>query len=345
MSEENNLTSTSPRAQHKNLVLYFVTFVLFVLTWLGGFWLWQQHQILSFKLKHSQQSLMDFNNQLSNLNKQLSTQNNTLQTQQNNLSQLQNTLEQTQASISRNQNSWRLIEAEHLLAVANIALQVQNNIPATTLMLQNAAQTLRAIGNPLLNPTQEKINADLLKLKAIPSIDLNNLYNQLSTLAQQTQSLPIVVNQYSADSKDNLLAPAVDNSTSVWQQSLYQIKKALSELVIIRRTEAPVSPLPSTFQQAEIQRHLSLLFSQAQSALLLRQNTIYQATLNQIITLINYYTAMNPASKATIAQIKTLQTDISPSLPDISDALLELHAAENKINAETPPAQPQGNKS
>ncbi|MBK6960778.1 MAG: uroporphyrinogen-III C-methyltransferase [Gammaproteobacteria bacterium] len=85
--------------------------------------------------------------------------------------------------------------------------------------------------------------------------------------------------------------------------------------------DAPPPALLSRAQEARLQQYLELLLSQAQLAVLARQERIYRDSLARAVQLLDVHFGFDPRAPALRAELVGLQTEsVALTLPDISSS-------------------------
>jgi uroporphyrin-3 C-methyltransferase len=243
------------------------------------------------------------------------------------LEQFQTRLETQQerlsARASADRSDWQLAEAEYFLQLANQRLLLGGD-PRTALeQLVAADDIIRHVQDSGLLPARAA-------LKALELVDTEGLYLALEAVAEQAQELhliePVTVQQQEPDQPDT--------TASLGERLQYGLRAALrklDDLVQIRRRDEPYKPLLAPQYEAALQQNIKLAFEQAQVALLLSNQKLYEHSLNKAReALLTYYTVDEHDTQIVAQAIGELSAKkVAMKLPDISQSRRELKAYLN----------------
>jgi uroporphyrin-3 C-methyltransferase len=250
------------------------------------------------------------------------------------LEQFQTRLEAQQerlsALASADRSDWQLAEAEYFLQLANQRLLLGGD-PRTALeQLVAADDIIRHVQDSGLLPARAALAKDIAALKALELVDTEGLYLALEAVGEQAQELhliePVTVQQQEPDQPDS--------AASIGERLQYGLRAALrklDDLVQIRRRDEPYKPLLAPQYEAALQQNIKLAFEQAQVALLLSNQKLYEHSLNKASqALLTYYTVDEHATQIVAQAIVELsQKKVAMKLPDISQSRRELKAYLN----------------
>ena len=145
--------------------------------------------------------------------------------------------------------------------------------------------------------------------------------------------------QYAVPRAESLsVAPAAEASMGErLQYGLRAALRKLDDLVQIRRRDEPYKPLLAPQYEAALQQNIRLAFEQAQVALLLSNQKLYEHSLNKAReALLTYYTVDEHATQVVAQAIADLAARrVAMALPDISQSRRELKAYLNARRLET----------
>jgi uroporphyrin-3 C-methyltransferase len=250
------------------------------------------------------------------------------------LEQFQTRLEAQQerlsALASADRSDWQLAEAEYFLQLANQRLLLGGD-PRTALeQLVAADDIIRHVQDSGLLPARAALAKDIAALKALELVDTEGLYLALEAVAEQAQELqliePVTVQEQQPDQPDE--------AASLGERLQYGLRAALrklDDLVQIRRRDEPYKPLLAPQYEAALQQNIKLAFEQAQVALLLSNQKLYEHSLNKAReALLTYYTVDEHATQIVAQAIADLSAKkVAMKLPDISQSRRELKAYLN----------------
>lgn len=244
---------------------------------------------------------------------------------------LQNNLSQKQALIQNLQNqneaqkqdyvkatSWKPIAIEHLVRMADLALNTNGDVKTALAFLMAAK---KYTGNIEDSAIDHALNKDIASLQAVLIVDPEELVLTIDMISQQIDTLSIIPSQ--AATAPTAPWPTESQPAQLLQRLFTNVVKALKGIVIIRHqaTEPILPPEQVTILRFNIQAKLL----QAQLAVIQRQNKLYQACLAQTIDLITKHFVDNNTATTNVLQIlqKLQQTNLQPDLPTLTATTLK----------------------
>lgn len=291
-----------------------------------------QRELSDFRM---QSLLQDQANALSQLRNMLDTQRVESRTTRDQLaarfSELQNRVESQQQQLTTlataDRSDWQLTEAEYLLQLANQRLLLGGDPKTALEQLLGADNIIHGLDDSGLLPTRAALAKDIAALKTVEVVDTEGIYFELDAIATQAQQLHLIE---PVEIKEETPAPDNDKATLTerLQTGLRAAVHKLYQLVQIRRRDEPYKPLLAPQYEAALQQNLKLMFEQAQVALLMSNQKLYEHSLAKARDwLVTYYTVDEHATHAVVAQIDELTAKhVEATLPDISESRRELKA-------------------
>ncbi|WP_097462053.1 uroporphyrinogen-III C-methyltransferase [Mangrovitalea sediminis] len=315
---------------------------------------WQINQNLSTDIQRLNQQSRDVTQQLSQGSQQLDQRLQQLQQQQTDQA---NTLSRHTREIDHNANAllqaghrsrtdWLLAEAEYLLRIANQRLQIESDYRGALKILQTADQVLKESDDAGVFPVRKALAQEIMALKGVQDVDRTGLYLQLEAAIETVDGLTDqALLKPSATSNQPRTQKTTDDSTppnatgkleKLWQET----RQALARVIVIRRLDKPVKPLPSPEVSAYARLNLRLLLEQTEMALFRGNTPLYQKTLNDALHALNTW---YDDSEAPVQALKSTLSDlakrnINPPLPDISESLRLLKARLDGRNTTATPS-------
>ncbi|MFT2112193.1 uroporphyrinogen-III C-methyltransferase [Marinomonas sp. 2405UD68-3] len=212
---------------------------------------------------------------------------------------------------------WKLAETEYLIRLANQRLLMENDIVGAENLLTSADQILSEMADPILFDTRKAIAKDIQSLKATSSFDTEGLYLQLDALATQIEKLPQREPskqwKQNNETEDNVL----DNSERTIQSTLSELFASVKSLVVINYDHKPIKALLPAADYQELVSSIQVQISVAQLALLKKQNTIYQTSLQHVVEAVS--THFEIKAKPVVAFMTSItalqQINPEPELP------------------------------
>lgn len=196
-------------------------------------------------------------------------------------------LEKQLAEVSgRRPSDWLLAEASYLVNMAGRKLYLENDIRTSVTLLQEADARLQDLNDPSLLPIRALVANDIQNLKQINPVSTTSIALSLSGMLGQVAQLPLEnlkLPEANADEQGTELT----NDTADWEENLKRTWRAIvGDFITIKRVDKPLSPYLSERQQWLVEQELKHALTQAQSAALNEQYTLYQTALQQAMALI-----------------------------------------------------------
>jgi uroporphyrin-III C-methyltransferase len=260
--------------------------------------------------------------------------------------QLASRIEQIQARVEEQQqrlaalatsdrSDWQLAEAEYFLQLANQRLLLGGDPKTALEQLEAADDVIRRIDDSALLPVRAALAKDSAALKALAVVDMEGLYLAIEAIAEQAQQLRLIEPSVEREQA----APVADAAATLGERLQLGLRAALhklDQLVQIRRRDEPYKPLLAPQYEAALQQNIKLAFEQAQVALLLSNQKLYEHSLSKARgALSTYYTIDEQATQAVVHAIDELMgRQVAVALPDISQSRRELKAYLNARRAD-----------
>jgi len=306
----------------------------------AGWWFYQQQQQEPV-VNAVQQNLESQQQDIKRLEQRLDDERAERQNQQQSQAALNQSISDIQLNINSHarrlrelstttRSDWLLAEAEYLIRLANQRLITERNTKNATSLLVTADGILRDLDEVDLLPVRKALAKSITALRSTQMVDREGLYLQLSALSEQLVNLPLMAPELDEEVSADVDAEVSEaNNGSIpekWRETLYQsFNEALesaSDLIRVRRRDAPLEPLPSVEEDQQLRHNLAILLEQAQMALLREEQAIYQASLEKAQVWLNNYFELNESAIPLVEQLALLeQENVVQQLPDISEGL------------------------
>ncbi|CAM4433398.1 MAG: hypothetical protein LEGION0398_MBIBDBAK_01358 [Legionellaceae bacterium] len=222
-----------------------------------------------------------------------------------------------------------LLDIQHLISEADINVKYNQNIASAIILLKAAEErisTLTEIGNSTL---RQSLIDTIVALKLLPQIDTDHLLATLIGLQKQiremplfkiTQSAPIAIQHKEPTPKD-------------WKVALANTWDKLQKMIIIRQHSKPITPLLPQDQVVYLKQHLEWQLQQLIEAVILKNDSYYQANLKEMIMWVtNYYSSNPEGSQKFIAILNELQKEtLKPSVPDLTPLLIQIKQLQKHV--------------
>ncbi len=303
----------------------------------GGYFLWYSlqtaRQQLSAVNERLRQQLDAVNQRTDHLDQQVKANQSltadvqTLKTQQQ---ALEDSITDLRNQHNGDQRIWDVEEIATLLQIANERLHLEKAVAPSLAALEAADHHLQALKNPALLEVRRQLAEDINALRATPKPDISGMALSLDALINGIDRLPIA---------SAALQPQASETTGAkekgWRGVLHDLWEKLRSLVSIHHQGESDRPLLAPEQRYFLRQNLRLDLEAARIALLRRDAQTYRQTLGSAQKWIARYFDNEAAPTAGALQelAHLQQTDIAPSLPDISGSLNALQTWLNKRQA------------
>jgi uroporphyrin-3 C-methyltransferase len=241
-------------------------------------------------------------------------------------------------------DAWLLAEAEYYMQIANAQLQLAGNPHLASLALSFADERLLQLADPALMDVRRVLSDELRAVEGMERPDIEGVTLTLASLAGVVDSLPMRVEVETLQSG----AVEVDPELSGMDRALASLKRAVGDVVSVRRTDEAAAPLTAPDAVYFLRANLALQLQAARLALLRTEKEIFEASLDDASDWLNRYydTESAPVQSAleTISEIRNGMFSVAP--PDISESLrlLRQHVtlSESKALPAVEPEQDPG---
>lgn len=238
---------------------------------------------------------------------QLSDVKNSLSTQQKKFAEQERLLAENLQKLDRSsEEAKQALQQSNLQELVSLAAQqlfLANNKEAALRALEMAHQTI-TINSAQSAQLKEALSLDIGTLKALPEVNTESLYYQLSQVMIQVEKLPLKNEPVSRTTQDS--QPSMSEEIS-WQNVNYIWQDFLSLFKPYRHDEKRQALL-NPEQMQNLRWNLISKLNQAQWAALRQQPEVYQESLKVVTNwLNNFYDLQNSAVKGVQQQLQALQ--------------------------------------
>lgn len=238
--------------------------------------------------------------QQTNSETQINTAMSLVKTSQDTLEKLDKDLQSALQQHLYQAKDWLLLKARYCLELAQINAHWSNNSDTTVALLQQADALLADVHDQRSFIVRQAINKEIALIKSAPKIDIAGLLSQLDAAQNLVANLEL---KPSVTPEKNSATSNKENP-SAWRERLKESVGLLEKLVVVRRHEEDILPLPSPAYESMLRENIRLNLQEAQWAVLQTNDTIYQFSLAQALKNINR--AFEPHTAATDTLIKQL---------------------------------------
>jgi len=226
-------------------------------------------------------------------------------------------------STNETDREWKILEAEYLIGIASQKLQLEGDVATATAQLERADQALLDSGSANVFAVRQAIATELQQLRNIEELDREGVYLQLDNLLAEMQGIDLL-NSMRTDfeSRRNAESQPLTLGTDA-NGYLESSLKFLSSIFVWRKWEETPQAMLAPGQDELIKQNLRLMLEQAQLALLMRDNALYQQAMAKSQNWFQRYAVTDPEQgRAIAASLSQLGGyDINPILPGLSQSL------------------------
>ncbi|WP_372338339.1 uroporphyrinogen-III C-methyltransferase [Neisseria bergeri] len=214
-------------------------------------------------------------------------------------------MQKSYRELTKGRADWLVDETETILNLAVQQLVLTGNIQAAVGVLEHIDNRLSRFDQAELLPLKQAISSDLAELKNRPYVDISGTALRIDRLETAVSGLPLIL--------DGVLKPGVQVkneavSASWWQNVWEKSLGILKGLVEIRRLESNDAMLISPEQAYFVRENLRLRLLDARTALMQRNNEVYQSDLNNAETAVRqYFDAKSPATQSWLKELAELK--------------------------------------
>lgn len=234
-------------------------------------------------------------------------------------------LQTQQLQLAKNEadQEWKILEAEYLLGMAAQKLQLEGDVVTAIAQLQHADQALLDSGVSNVFAVRQAIASELQQLRNIEVLDREGIYLQLGDLIVEIENIDLLssmqaefANRRNAESQPLRLSADANNT-------LDSALEFLGSIFVLRKWEETPQAILEPGQDELIKQSLRLLLEQAQLALLLRDDGLYQQAVAKSKDWFQRYAVTDSEQgRALSASLDQLGSyDIDPALPVLTQSL------------------------
>lgn len=224
-------------------------------------------------------------------------------------------------------NRWQLAEAEWLLWLANMRLQLQQQYAGAITALSHADELLQQVNHPQMRQVRALIAEEVVTLKTTERPDIDSIALVLLALSNQAAELPLPARPKPAGEVQQVSdSPQASNTDKTWQQIINGVWQEVRGLVVIRRQEKNLRPWLSENEEQLIYQGLQVRLDASRLAALRGQNNLFQQSVRSAQTwLLTWFDSSTAAVQAVDEELNSLaQQKITLVQPDISGSLTAL---------------------
>lgn len=352
-----NTDTVQKKRSRKGLWFFTVLNFLLIIAICGaGYWYYMQEQNTLEQIRVAQQATLDARDDglteieaslvrsqrsIEALDNELRTKNDSLTQSMDNLlsqildnSQSDKALQRQISEVSgRRPSDWLLAEANYLVNMAGRKLYLEQDIRTSITLLNEADARLQDLGDPSLLPIRALIARDIQTLQQVNPVSTTSIALAIGGMLPQVSELPI----------ENLKLPEehtedcaqLSGSISDWQANIKCTWQAIvGDFISIKTIEEPLDPFLSKRQQWLIEQQVKHALTQAKSAALDEQYTLFTVSLQEAMALIieHYQIENNDVSQFMNALQQLQTTNFERDYPERLESVAALKdAVERRV--------------
>jgi uroporphyrin-3 C-methyltransferase len=254
-------------------------------------------------------------------------------------------------------------DIDHLVTIAQQQLQLGGNVANAIVALETAQAQLARANRPSLASLQQTINGDLDRLRAVSTVDVAMLTDQLDTLASLVSQAPLLVPDDAAPASSSSAPPFTgftvppvkvaqpDQPVPWWKTTLATagnwfssawdaLRHDMGEFISVRRVDDAAALLMSPDQATRFRENLRLRIMTAQLALMMKQPKVWRGELDALVdSLQSRFDEKAADTRQALKIARQLQdTVIDTRLPSVSNSLKAIEAVRDEQARKAPSA-------
>jgi len=273
--------------------------------------------------------------ELQSLERRLNESSQSLESLPGRVGSLEGSIASLQGVSTGARDAWLLAEAEYYMQIANAQLQLAGNPHLASLALSFADERLLQLADPALTGIRRVLSDELRAIEIMAKPDIEGVTLTLASLAGVVDSLPLRQEVGALESTTE----EVDPELSGLDRAMASLKRAVGDVVSVRRTDEAAAPLTAPDAVYFLRANLALQLQAARLALLRGEKEIFEQSLDDASRWLGRYydTESAPVQSAleTIAEIRNGMFSVSP--PDISESLRLLRQHVTLSGSTAPP--------
>ncbi len=205
-------------------------------------------------------------------------------------------------------SKWDVSEAQYLTKLAQHHLELTRDMQTAEILLQHAQEILDKTPDSNVAPIRQALADNLNTLRAQPEINGEKLYLQMASIYNQLDSLPMPATplQYVPEANTDLKA---DGQLPWWKLTWQKSMEALKKVVLIRYNDGSHTPLVLPEAKMFLYQNMHAQLEAAMLAVLNRNSTVYQTSLDHVITWIQKYFVQDaPLTINVLGQLQALRS-------------------------------------
>ena len=222
---------------------------------------------------------------------------------------------------------------------------VNQSIRTAQALFIAADDVLKQIDDPAIFSVREILAGELASIRAIPEVDVQEIYLSLGAVAEQALTLQMnndLATQIENSERVNFSGNTVAQEDGGMLSAFFnRISQTLDDYFVVRRRDVPIQPLMTPGQEAALAQTIQLQIEQGRTALLKGEQEVYVSSLGKASQNIDSFLVGDEAVKA--ALLTTLEDLSRRRVVSEAPPLNRSRAAlEQILSTRTLPAQQAG---
>lgn len=218
-------------------------------------------------------------------------------------------------------------EAEYLLRLANQKLQLEGDKNSAVLLLESVEQILAESDNPRFMNVREAIAAELVAVRAMPSVDTSGLYVRIENLMPLVDQVVLrnsLQLKYAADVAQDQADIKAGEANIV--DKLFGL---LSSIFVWQKREEILEPSLYAQDELMLKQNLRLMLEQSQLAMLQGEQVVFRSSLAKASQWVSRFFSIESGAGLTLREEldKLAAENLQQERPDISRSLNLLRQA------------------
>lgn len=294
----------------------------------GGYWLWLQVEQMKVdqaaQVSALEQALSNNESRLAQLQSRAQANSNWQQAVADLEDLVTASAQRWNRQSNRTDERWPLEEALTLTRLAQQRLQLDASATIAIGLLKSADEVLASQDQAAVLPLRRQLAEDILALETTSAADVNGFFFSLDAIANQIRDL------------DWVPQPTLQTDIPEDVSPMLGFWHGLKQIVVIQRLDVPMEApaLQSDFEYWR--QHTLLLIEQIQLALLARNQSLYEAGLEQAAAQLSVMASQFDVDvwQARLAELRAAV--LNPNWPDITNSAqaIELYLSEQDDSAE-----------
>lgn len=231
-------------------------------------------------------------------------------------------------------------QVSYLVGLANLHLAVGHDLKTAGSTLTLAQQELASTQNPAFSNVKQALASDIAALSAAPDVHTHQLFAEIATINNDIQNLSSIPTQPAISLQNTIDKMKSTDANLPWYKRALESAKQLKNLFVIRHLDKPNTPILERNLEMDLKQTIAVQLNMTQWALLHRDATIYQSTLQTVSNDLTQYFSLSDAKNPIQNKlVELLKVQIDPQLPTLNNTMNALSAIKIETPQITAPTQ------